>query len=124
MLKRITLHLARNPDFPQGSPACGYEIVAPLDAGGHLDADAWHKVKAECRVRRFWQGEDDQFGLLVHEPGGVHGATWKLDYSPDEDNDERGYRLDTHRFIVGEYVSIRDKGGDLHTFKITQIRPA
>ncbi len=125
MLKRIMLRLARNPDFPQGSSACGYEVIAPLDAGGHLDAAAWHKVKAQCHVRRFWQGKDDQMGLLVHHAGGPDGATWKIDYRPgDHDDDESGYRLDTHRFIVNEYVSIRDKDGTSHPFKITQIRPA
>ncbi len=124
MLKRITLLLARSPDFPQGSSACGYEMIAPLDDEGHLDAAAWHKLKEQCRVRRFWQGEDDQFGLLVHEAGGVHGARWKFDYDGDgDDGDETGYRLDTHHFIVGEYVSLRDGSGHSHTFKIAQIRP-
>jgi hypothetical protein len=124
MLKRITLLLARSPDFPQGNSACGYEVTAPLDDEGHLDAAAWHEVKQLCRVRRFWQREDDQLGLLVHEAGGVHGASWKFDYDRDKNiEDETGYRLDTHQFIVGEYVSLRDRKGHSHTFRIAQIRP-
>jgi hypothetical protein len=36
------------------------------------------------------------------------------------DDDETGYRLDMHRFVVGEYVSVRDAHGRSHTFKIEQ----
>jgi hypothetical protein len=125
MLYRILLHLARNHDFPEGSSARGYEIVAPLDASGRLDAQAWRKHEADCRVRRFWAGEDDRLGRLIHHAGGAGGATWKIDYDPSgPDEDETGYRLDTHRFIENEYVTIRDDEGHPHTFKIAKVRPA
>lgn len=124
MLQRITLQLARNQEFPEGSAERGYEITAPLDASGRLDADAWRKVKGQCRVRRFWAEEDDRTGQLVHDAGGAGGATWRIDYDPGAfGNGETGFRLDAHRFLVNEYVSIRDLDGQSNTFKIEEIRP-
>src|ERR1700733_950656 len=57
MLKHIFLHLARSPEFPEGSAERGYELVAPLNASNHLDVDEWKSHKAKCHVRRFWPGE-------------------------------------------------------------------
>jgi hypothetical protein len=32
--------------------------------------------RTHCRVRRFWEGEEDQVGHVVHKPGGPeHGAS-------------------------------------------------
>jgi hypothetical protein len=125
MLQRITLHLARNHDFPDGSSRHGYEVTAPLDTDGRLDSIEWCSKRAQCRVLRFWRGEPDQHGLLVHRPGGAGGATWMIDYDEDRaDDDEAGYRLGTHSFKVGDYVSIRDADGNLNTFKVTEVRPA
>jgi hypothetical protein len=64
MFQRMILHLARNWDFPEGSAERGYEINAPLDASGHLDAKAWKRHKASTVVRRFWAGEGDRVGQL------------------------------------------------------------
>jgi hypothetical protein len=125
MLKRIRLALARTPDAPEGNPACGYEIVAPLDAAGYLDAKGWREKRALCRVRRFWTGEEDETGRLVHQAGGANGATWKIDYDPNStDDDETGYRLGSHRFMPGDYVSIRDDEGSMHTFRVERVDPA
>jgi hypothetical protein len=122
MLYRITLHLARSHEFPDGSSRHGYEIVAPLDAEGHLDPVEWKGRRRSCRVRRFWAGEPAKHGLLIHRPGGVGGATWLIDYDDARDiDDETGYRLATHRFAPGEYVSVRDDEGALHTFKIASL---
>jgi hypothetical protein len=52
-LKRIVLHLARSKEHPEGSSRHGYDLVAPLDAAGRLDAHAWREARARCRVRRF-----------------------------------------------------------------------
>jgi hypothetical protein len=124
MLVRITLHLARDRAFPEGSAQHGYEIVAPLDASGHLDAEAWRSHRGLCRVRRFWLGEEDRQALLVHHAGGAGGATWKISYETKEtEDDEAGYRLGSHRFVLGEYVSIGDGEGHSHTFKIAEIKP-
>jgi hypothetical protein len=119
------MYLARTADFPEGSAARGYEIVAPLDAQGHLDAKAWRKERARCRLRRFWAGEPDRIGQLVHRPGGSGGATWTFDYGDraGEDAEEEGYHLNTHRFLIGEYVSIREQGGEPIPFKVASVDP-
>lgn len=123
MLHVITLHLARTPGHPDGSARHGYEIQAPLDAAGHIDAEAWQESRALCRVRRFWAGEPDRHGWLVHRAGGAGGATWCIDYDDARsEDDEFGYRLDNHRFIVGNYVSIRDSDGEMLPFRIAAVK--
>jgi hypothetical protein len=108
LLKRIHLQLARSKEFPMGSRRRGYEFVAPLDAAGHIDPRLWHQYRDHCRVRRFWEGEDEQVGRLVHKPGGAEHARWVFDYDAErDDDDEAGYRFGSHTFTLGEYVSIR-----------------
>lgn len=124
-LKRIRLNLARSPEFPQGSGQHGYEFVAPLDAGGHIDVSLWRKHRDQCRVRRFWAGDEDEIGKLVHKPGGVEHARWVFDYDDSsEDDDEAGYRFGAHAFRPGEYVSIRDEDGGMHTFQVASVETA
>lgn len=125
MLYRITLHLARSREFPDGSDRHGYEILAPLDAEGKLDAVEWKHRKRSCRVRRFWAGEPARQGILIHRAGGPGGATWLIDYDDStETDDEAGYRLGSHRFVKGEYVSVKDEDGTMHTFRIDDIAAA
>ena len=59
--------------------------------------------------------EQDQHGHLVHRPGGG----WGFHYD-DETNlsDEVGYHFADERFIVGEYVSINERG-KMHTYRVT-----
>jgi len=78
--KRIRLNLARSKEFPKGSSRHGYEFVAPLDSNGHIDAQLWKQHRDHCRVRRFWEGEEDEHGLLVHQPGGKGHGRWVFDY--------------------------------------------
>jgi hypothetical protein len=62
-------------------------------------------------VRRFWQGEEDKIGRLMHKPGGDEHARWVFDYDEKRlDDDEAGYRFGAHSFVPGEYVTIRDQG--------------
>jgi hypothetical protein len=126
LLQRITLQLARTPEFPAGSPSHGYEIVAPLDRDGHLDKDAWHKSRGRCRVRRFWAGEPDRLGHLLHRAGGSGGATWTIDYDDISatDTEDQGYHLGTHRFVEGDYVSIRAHGREPMPFRVAALDPA
>jgi hypothetical protein len=123
--KRIRLNLARSSEFPQGSSRHGYEFVAPLDQNGHIDVEQWRDHRDNCRVRRFWEGEDDEFGMLVHKPGGAEHARWVFDYDPDaEDDDESGYRFGAHAFRPGEYVSISDDDGNMHTYQVATVESA
>lgn len=122
--KRIRLQLARSKQFPSGSPRHGYELVVPLDAKGHIDARLWKQHRHDCRVRRFWEGEEDQVGRVVHKPGGSEHARWVFDYDESRsDDDEAGYRFGAHAFAPGEYLTLRDSG-DEHTFQVVSVEPA
>src|SRR5262249_38437139 len=126
VLKRIRLNLARSKAFPAGSARHGYEFVAPLNETWHIDATLWHKYREHCRVRRFWAGEEE-IGHLVHKPGGTSHGRWMFDYdqgSAGAGDEEAGYRFADHTFRPGEYVSIRDDEGVLHTFQVVSIEPA
>jgi hypothetical protein len=119
VLSKIRLELARTPQFPGGSTRCGYEFKAPLDATGHLDAQAWPRLKDECTVRRFWQHENDEYGQLLHH----RGKRWVFSYRPGEDDDEPIFRFDSHVFKVGEYVSVTEHDGVTRPFKIADVWP-
>src|SRR5829696_3292936 len=86
--KRIRLNLARSKEFPEGSPQHGYEFVAPIDGNGHIDSHLWQQFRDHCRVRRFWNGADEQIGRLVHKPGGAEHARWVFDYDPNRADDD------------------------------------
>jgi hypothetical protein len=122
--KRIRLDLARSKEFPSGSVQHGYEFVVPLDAKGHIDIARWKAHREHCRVRRFWQGEDDQIGRVVHKPGGQEHARWVFDYDRTrDDDDEAGYRFGAHAFVPGEYVTLHDQDAS-HTFRVVSVEPA
>ena len=125
MLQRITLNLAREAEHPNGSNEIGYDFVAPLDRDGHLDTDGWQVARSRCRVRRFSVGSADRVGSLLHRAGGAGGATWLFDFDPNSStDDEYGYRLETHRFKLGEYVSIGDTKRHFRTYQVVEVRPA
>ena len=117
-LKTVRLNLARTREFPDGSDRHFYRFTAPLDADGHLHAEGWRQNRERCRVVRSWAGEEEDIGHLVHRPGGSWGFHYDID---GDEGDEAGYRLGSHRFVPGEYVSIRDDEGDLHTFRVVSI---
>jgi hypothetical protein len=124
-LKRIRLHLARSKEFPEGSSHHGYEFVAPIDAKGQIDPELWRKHREHCRVRRFWDGAPEQVGRLLHKPGGAEHARWVFDYDENRaDDDEAGYRFGGHVFVPGEYVSITEDDGDVHTFRVMSVEAA
>ena len=117
-MTHIRLELARTPDYPEGSVRCGYEMNLPLDAAGRFDPDGWKAHKLDCRVRRFWEGEDDEHGQLVKA-----GRGWVLSYDPDTDaDDEPLFRLEQHSFRPGDYVSITEHDGVQRTFRVVFVR--
>lgn len=125
MLKRVIIRLARGKEFPAGSDKHGYDIVAPLTAEGRLDSAEWNDKRAACTVRRIWGDEEYREGHLIHRAGGAGGGTWFVDYDKrTRADDEAGYRLSTHRFAPGEYVSIADDDEKLHTFLVMQVKDA
>jgi hypothetical protein len=120
-LYKIRLELARDHDFPEGSRMRGYEFTAPLDAEDRIDHQAWKTHRDQCRVLRFWEGNDDEVGHLIRKPGG----SWAFHYDllGDPDDDESGYRFGNHVFRPGEYVSIKEHDDVLRTFKVVMAQP-
>jgi hypothetical protein len=49
---------------------------------------------------------------------------WAFHYDlhGDAAHDDAGYRFDTHTFIPGEYVSIKEQDGHLRVFRVTSVR--
>jgi hypothetical protein len=121
-LNRVRLELARCQEFPDGSPERGYEFVAPLAADGRIDVGTWRRRRKDCWVRRFWRGQDDEHGHLVH----TRGRRWAFHYDLESEpaDDESGYRFDSHLFKLGEYVSITEHDGVTRPFKVVQVDPA
>ncbi len=117
--RQIRLELAREPGHPEGSNAIGYDLIAPLDESERLSAEVWRHHKDQCRVHRFHEGEDDQVGRLARRPGG----SWYFDYDDATTaDDESAYRLGDERFVIGEYVSVADDEGHMHTYRVVTVR--
>jgi hypothetical protein len=122
-LRLVRLELARSPGFPDGSNRHGYEFVAPLDGNRYIDLAHWRRLSNQCTVHRFW-GQEDQYGWLVHKPGGDEHAFWAFDYDEaSSDDDEPGYRFGAHAFVPGEYVTVLGHDREQHTFRIVSVAP-
>lgn len=116
--RHVRLELAREKGHPEGDRGHGYDILMPLTDDGHIDAEAFKKHHAACRVRRFRPDEDDAIGVLAHGPGG----RWFFDYDKRQTSDaEAGFRFSEERFVPGEYVSIAEDDGDMHTFQVMAV---
>jgi hypothetical protein len=120
LLRRVRLELARDHDFPNGSSERGYDFIAPIDDQGHIVHSAWKKLRERCRVKRFWADQGDAVGHIVHKPGGAWA--FRYDIRGEVSQDEPGFHFDTHRFVPGEYVSIREHDGALRTFGVVSVR--
>lgn len=120
-LYNVRLEMAREPGFPNGNPARGYQLVLPLDASMRIDADTWQANPQACTVERFWDGEVTELGYLERRKDGQ----WVFDYDfDDEDDDEAGFRLGEHSFNTGDYVSVAAQDGQMHTFTVVSAKPA
>jgi hypothetical protein len=115
--RRIRLELAREKGHPQGSALIGYTFVAPLDANGRIDPDLWHQYHDFCRVVRFRPDEPDDVGHLVRKPGGAFAFRYDI---RGEQEEEAGYHFSSDRFMLGDYVSVREEDG-LHTFQVASV---
>ena len=56
-------------------------------------------------------------GHLVHRPGGGWG--FHYDDEPGQ-SDDIGYHFADEHFVVGEYVSINERG-KMHTYRVTTV---
>jgi hypothetical protein len=94
-------------------------LIAPLDHEGRIDPTLWRTHRESCGVTRFRAHEDDEIGHLIHRPGG----TWAFHYDvAGEDADEAGYRFQDERFVVGEYLSVREEDKQ-HTYRVVSVEP-
>ncbi len=120
-LKRIVMRLARNPGITNGDDSQGYVLVAPLDADGKIDLEAWREQREACKVERFHPDETERAdGWLTHR-----GSQWRFHYDEDHEGpDEAGHRLGDHEFRPGGYVTIAFHGEDPLTYVITDVQNA
>jgi len=116
MIRHVRLELARCHDFPEGSSERGYTLLLPLTANGHLDREEWLHNPDRMHFERFWDGSDDH-GWLKHDRGG-----WRLVFADAPEDDEAFFRGDDHRFVEGEYVTLRERDGEMHTFRVVSVR--
>ncbi len=117
--KRVRIVVARSREFPEGSNRHGYELVLPLQADGRIDEKALKATPEVATVHRFWEGEGDSIGQILHRDG-----KWVISYTQGEADDEALHRFADHRFNEGEYVSVRaPEGGAEHAFKVVSVRP-
>lgn len=114
---KIKLVLSETQTQSRANIDCGYEFEAPLDANGRLDLAAWKEAPGSFPVRRFWAGEDDLHGRLVNKGDRL----WYFHYHVLEDPDEFAHQFDKKSFHAGEFVSMRDHGGDVHLFHIASV---
>ena len=121
-LSKIGLESAPAPK--EAATKAHYEFVAPLDAQGHIDLNAWKSARALCFVHRKDADGAVQHGLLVHRPGGTGGSTWMFDYELGQGDEESGFRFESHAFVVGAFVAIRDADGHSQTYRVAQVKPA
>ena len=105
--------MARSKEFPQGSSRHGYEFVA---ARQHIDAELWKQHRDHCRVRRFWEGEADERGFLIHRPS---EQGWSSTTIRRRDDDESGYRFGDDP--AG--ICISNEEGEMHTFRVVTLEP-
>ncbi len=103
LLRRVRMELAREPGHPEGSRNIGYEFIAPVSHDGHIVEDAYH----------------NEVGHVVRKRGGA----WAFHYDihGDPAHDDTGFKLNSHRFVPGEYVSIREPDGRLKTYRIITV---
>ena len=75
LLRRVRLELARDHDFPNGSSERGYDLIAPLDAKGHIALAAWKELKdGSVRIEQtIYVMRDSQKKIVL----GAKGATIK-----------------------------------------------
>jgi len=120
-LSQIVLHLARNPDagVVEGDSTHGYVLVAPLTREGLLDDEAWREHKDACTVRAFAPGADARDGKLSRR-----GHNWFFDYERNETrDDEPVFKLERHKFEIGEYVTVTDQSDAPLVYRIDSIKP-
>lgn len=118
--RRIRLELAREPGHPEGDAGIGYTMLAPLNRDGLLDVDTARLFREQCKVIRFRRGEDSVEGYLRRKPGGWWA--FHYDFAGGGEDDDNAFRLERHRFNLGDYVTIMEDEG-AHTYRVVSAEP-
>jgi hypothetical protein len=116
MLTKVRLEIARCPEFPEGSAKHGYLLTLPLDESGALETGHGQHVASRCHFERFWNGEQLEVGHIER-----HGHGWTLAFDGVEDDAaarEPIFKAEGHRFLPGDYLSIKERDGQLRTFRV------
>jgi hypothetical protein len=115
--RHMRIALAREPGRPDGDDDVAYIFIAPVDTEGRIDPKLWRAHREACRVARQRPNQADQLGYLVHHAGGG----WAFHYDDNANlSDDAGYHFADERFVVGEYVSINERG-KMHTYRVTTV---
>jgi hypothetical protein len=113
----IRMELARNPDFPEGSPHHGYLLHAPLDRHGRLKLPDYQVGRQRAVVEEFWGDRGRKRGRLVHR----NRDLWSFSFG--ENDEEPIFHFGDHSFSPGEYLTVRDLSGADLTFRVTSVIP-
>lgn len=119
-LSQVIMELAREPGHPHGDREHGYQINLPLTEDGRIDEKEYEHLRKVCTVKRTRPGEEPKYGRLHRGDSGQ----WSFDYDDSQEfDDEMGFRLGEERFVPGEYISVREDDGTMHTFQVISVRP-
>lgn len=122
MFHRISLRLAPSPRHRAGHDDDGFEIVAPLDGEGRLDATGLEGKEHLCRVERVAPDEPRRHAGLVHRAArGRRRGAWAFDGDIGEALDAGG--LADVRFAVGAIVALRDRHGAIRRYRVMRLEP-
>jgi len=113
MLYRIILELAHSREFPNGSPACGYELELPLTRDHQLDFFACQRRRHRHVICRFWPKEEWRGELKCDHRG------WLFSFGRGETADAA--ILGCTRFIAGAWIPITESDGQTRHFRIVEV---
>lgn len=114
----IRLELSVNGDYPEGSSECGYLLEIPLLNSGHIDSTNWSEFRHQYSVKEFWVDRETLTGQLLM----VGENVWYFNFYYPDETLELTYRLGEASFIVGEKVDVRNDHGQVHHFKVVDVK--
>ena len=119
-LTHVVMELAREPGHPHGDRDHCYQLNLPLTEDGRIDQQEFEHLAKVCTVKQLRPGEQPRHGRLRRDDVGQ----WIFDYDDGQEfDDEAGFRLGEERFVPGEYISVREDDGVMHTFQVISVRP-
>jgi hypothetical protein len=113
MLYKITLELAHSREFPNGSPACSYELRLPLTRDHRLDFYACQRCRHRNVLHRFWPAEERHGELKFDHRG------WSLVFGTGKAADTAV--LGRAQFIAGEWLPITESDGHTRYFRVVEV---